>query len=56
VGGVEAQQGQPRETSSGLWARRGLWLGLAAIAISYICTLLLAQPDPVLTVAWCGLI
>jgi 4-amino-4-deoxy-L-arabinose transferase-like glycosyltransferase len=39
-----------------LWARRGLWLGTLAIGLSFTCTLLLAQDEPVRTRAWIGLI
>ncbi len=39
-----------------IWAQRGLWLGLAGIAIAFAFTLLLTQDEPVRTIAWIGLI
>src|SRR5690349_5168339 len=35
---------------------RGVWLGLASLALSFVCTLLLSQGEPVRTAAWLGLL
>src|SRR5438874_11550145 len=45
-----------RRSLSLLWARRGLWLGGAAIVLSFVFTLLLTQDEPMRTRAWVGLI
>jgi 4-amino-4-deoxy-L-arabinose transferase-like glycosyltransferase len=53
---VKQSRMMPGGRAGKVWRQRGVWLGLVAIAISFGFTLLLAQGEPIRTVASIGLI